>query len=63
MGRELAKLPLDPKIGRMILAARDRGCLREMLVIASALSAQDARERPPDRQGAADQAHARNNFV
>ena len=58
VGRELAKLPLDPKIGRMILAARDRGCLREMLVIASALSAQDARERPPDRQGAADQAHA-----
>ena len=59
VGRELAKLPLDPKIGRMIIAARERGCLGEMLVIASALSAQDARERPPERQGAADQAHAR----
>jgi ATP-dependent helicase HrpA len=58
-GRELAKLPLDPKIGRMLLAARERGCLAELLVIASALSVQDPRERPPEKQGAADQAHAR----
>lgn len=59
IGRELAKLPLDPKIGRMLLAARDRACLREVLVIASALSVQDPRERPPEQTGAADQAHAR----
>ena len=59
IGRELAKLPLDPKIGRMILAARDRGSLAEVMVIAAALSTQDPRERPPERQAAADQAHAR----
>jgi ATP-dependent helicase HrpA len=59
IGRELAKLPLDPKIGRMILAARDRSSLSEVLVIAAALSTQDVRERPPERQAAADQAHAR----
>lgn len=59
IGRELAKLPLDPKIGRMILAARDRGALREVLVIAAALSVQDPRERPPEQPGTADQAHAR----
>lgn len=59
VGRELAKLPLDPKIGRMILAARDRGALREVLVIAAALSVQDPRERPPESPGTADQAHAR----
>jgi ATP-dependent helicase HrpA len=59
VGRELAKLPLDPKIGRMILAARARGCLKEMLVIAAALSVQDVRERPQERAAAADQAHAR----
>ncbi len=59
VGRELAKLPLDPKIGRMILAARERGCLREMLVIASALSVQDPRDRPQEAAAAADQAHAK----
>lgn len=59
VGEELAKLPLDPKIGRMILAARDRGALREVLVIAAALSVQDPRERPPEQPGTADQAHAR----
>ncbi|MEN3111823.1 ATP-dependent RNA helicase HrpA [Uliginosibacterium paludis] len=59
IGRELAKLPLDPKIGRMILAARDRGALREVLVIAAALSVQDPRERPQESPGTADQAHAR----
>jgi ATP-dependent helicase HrpA len=58
-GRELAKLPLDPRIGRMILAARDGHCLREMLVIAAALSVQDPRERPPEQAGTADQAHAK----
>jgi ATP-dependent helicase HrpA len=59
IGHELAKLPLDPKIGRMILAARERGCLAEVLVIAAALSVQDPRERAPESPGAADQAHAR----
>ncbi len=58
IGRELAKLPVDPKIGRMILAARDRGCLKEVLIIAAALSVQDPRDRPQDHQAAADQAHA-----
>ena len=58
-GVELARLPLDPRIGRMILAARDRGALAELLVIAAALSVQDPRERPQDSPGAADQAHAR----
>ncbi|MFN4148110.1 MAG: ATP-dependent RNA helicase HrpA [Rhodocyclaceae bacterium] len=59
IGRELAKLPLDPKIGRMLLAARDFGCLKEMLVIAAALSLQDVRERPQEQAGTADQAHAK----
>ncbi len=58
VGRELAKLPLDPKIGRMILAAREYGCLKEMLIIAAALGTQDPRERPQERAAAADQAHA-----
>ncbi|MDO8931621.1 MAG: ATP-dependent RNA helicase HrpA, partial [Rhodocyclaceae bacterium] len=58
VGRELAKLPLDPKIGRMILAARQYGCLKEMLVIAAALSSQDPRERPQEQAAAADQARA-----
>jgi ATP-dependent helicase HrpA len=59
VGTELARLPLDPKIGRMILAARKEGCLREVLIIAAALSAQDPRERPQEQQGSADQAHAK----
>jgi ATP-dependent helicase HrpA len=59
VGRELAKLPLDPKIGRMILAARQYGCLKEMLVIAAALSVQDPRDRPQEQAGAADQAHSK----
>lgn len=58
IGRELAKLPVDPKVGRMILAAREYGCLAEILVIAAALEVEDPRERPLDRQAAADQAHA-----
>jgi ATP-dependent helicase HrpA len=59
VGTELAKLPLDPKIGRMIIAAREEGCLHEMLIIASALSVQDPRERPQEQAGSADQAHAK----
>ena len=59
LGRELAKLPLDPKIGRMILAAREQGALRELLIIAAALSIQDPRERPQEAAGSADQAHAK----
>jgi len=59
LGRELARLPLDPRIGRIVLAARDAGCLPEALVIASALAVPDPRERPLERQQAADQAHLR----
>jgi ATP-dependent helicase HrpA len=59
IGRELARLPLDPRIGRIVLAARERGCLAEALVIASALSVPDPRERPLDKAQAADQAHLR----
>ena len=59
MGRELAKLPLDPRVGRMILEARTRGALAEVLVIASALSLQDVRDRPMDAQQQADQQHAK----
>ncbi|KAA0179958.1 ATP-dependent RNA helicase HrpA [Cupriavidus gilardii] len=57
LGRQLARLPLDPRVARMILAARDQHCLREMLIIASALSVQDPRDRPQEAQEAADQAH------
>ncbi len=59
IGRELAKLPLDPRVGRMILEARDRHALDEVLIIASALSVQDVRDRPMEAQAAADQAHAK----
>ncbi|HEX5362716.1 MAG TPA: ATP-dependent RNA helicase HrpA [Gallionella sp.] len=58
-GHELAKLPLDPKIARLLLAGRQYHCLNEILIIASALSVQDPRERPLDRQEAADTAHKR----
>jgi len=57
LGRQLAKLPLDPRVGRMILAARDNVCLSEVLIIASALSVQDPRDRPLEAQAAADAAH------
>ncbi len=57
VGEALAKLPLDPRIGRMLVAARDLGCLKEVLVIAAALSVQDPRERPQERQQAADEKH------
>lgn len=57
IGRQLAKLPLDPRVGRMILAALDNVCLREVLIIAAALSVQDPRDRPLEAQAAADLAH------
>ena len=56
-GRELAKLPLDPRVGRMILEARTRDALTEVLIIASAMSVQDVRDRPLEAQQAADAAH------
>ncbi len=59
MGQELAKLPLDPRVGRMILEARELGALDEVLVIASALSVQDVRDRPMEAQQQADQAHVK----
>jgi len=58
-GQALSRLPLDPRVGRMILEARDRGALAEVLVIAAAVSVQDVRDRPLDKQAQADQAHAR----
>lgn len=57
IGRELSKLPLDPRVGRMILEARERQALSEVLVIASALSVQDVRDRPLEHQQAADEKH------
>ena len=58
LGRQLARLPVDPRLGRMLLEGAKQGSLQEVLIIASALSVQDVRERPPERQQAADQAHA-----
>jgi len=58
LGRQLARLPVDPRIGRMLLASAKHNCLTEMLVIAAALSVQDPRERPMDKQQAADEIHA-----
>jgi len=57
IGRQLARLPVDPRMARMILAAKREHCLRETLIIASALTIQDPRERPMDKREAADQAH------
>ncbi|RNF28719.1 ATP-dependent helicase [Massilia aurea] len=57
LGRKLAKLPLDPRVGRMILAALDNQCLTEMLIVASALSTQDPRDRPIEYQQQADEKH------
>ncbi len=59
LGMQLAKLPLDPRIGRMILAAREQHSLDEVLIIASALSVQDVRDRPLEHQQAADEKHKR----
>ena len=58
-GRRLARLPIDPRLGRMILEAERLGCVREVLVISAALSLQDPRERPAELQAQADQQHAR----
>jgi ATP-dependent helicase HrpA len=59
LGRKLARLPVDPRIGRMILEADRNGCTREVLIIAAALSIQDPRERPADAQPQADEKHRR----
>jgi len=59
LGRRLARLPLDPRLGRMILQADTEGCVREILVLAAALTIPDPRERPVDREEAARQSHAR----
>lgn len=59
VGRKLARLPIDPQLGRMLLAADRLGCLRDVLVITAALSIQDPRERPVEQQARADQMHAR----
>ncbi|MDO4905131.1 MAG: ATP-dependent RNA helicase HrpA [Lautropia sp.] len=59
IGRQLARLPVDPRLARMLLAGHRSGCLAEVLVITAALSVQDPRERPPTALQAADQAHAR----
>ncbi|WP_313646679.1 ATP-dependent RNA helicase HrpA [Pseudomonas sp.] len=58
IGRQLARLPIDPRLGRMLLEGARLGSLQEVLIVTSALSVQDPRERPPERQQAADQAHA-----
>lgn len=57
IGKQLADLPLDPRIGRMLLAAKEHNALREVTIIASALATQDPRDRPMDQAAAADQAH------
>ena len=59
LGRKLARLPIDPRLGRMVLEADARGCAREVAVIAAALSIQDPRERPAEQAAQADQLHAR----
>ncbi|WP_066901948.1 ATP-dependent RNA helicase HrpA [Mycolicibacterium houstonense] len=59
VGRRLARLPLDPRVGRMILQADTEGCVREVLVLAAVLSIPDPRERPTDKEEAARQKHAR----
>ncbi|GHJ40067.1 ATP-dependent RNA helicase HrpA [Streptomyces sp. TS71-3] len=59
MGRKLAQLPVDPRLARMVVEADRNGCVREVMVIAAALSIQDPRERPAEKQTQADQQHAR----
>ncbi|GAA3753758.1 ATP-dependent helicase HrpA [Spinactinospora alkalitolerans] len=59
LGRKLAQLPVDPRLGRMVLEADGNGCVREVMIIAAALSIQDPRERPVDKQQAAAEKHAR----
>lgn len=59
LGRKLAKLPIDPRLARMVLAGAERGSLRDVLIVVSALAIQDPRDRPADKRQAADQAHQR----
>ena len=59
IGRDLARLPIDPRLGRMLLEAERLGCASDVLVIVAALSIQDVRERPAEHQGTADASHAR----
>ncbi|MFF1919098.1 ATP-dependent RNA helicase HrpA [Streptomyces sp. NPDC058221] len=59
LGRKLSQLPVDPRLARMVIEADRNGCVREVMVIASALSIQDPRERPSEKQTQADQQHAR----
>ncbi|MCU7858293.1 MAG: ATP-dependent RNA helicase HrpA, partial [Candidatus Thiodiazotropha sp. (ex Lucinoma kastoroae)] len=59
LGQQLARLPVDPRIGRMLLSAAHGHCLKEVMVIAAALSVQDPRDRPLEKQQQADEAHAR----
>ncbi|MBD2785570.1 ATP-dependent RNA helicase HrpA [Xenorhabdus sp. DI] len=59
MGRQLAQLPIDPRLARMVLEAKAQGCVREVMVITSALSIQDPRERPLEKQQASDEKHRR----
>ncbi|MEU6314737.1 ATP-dependent RNA helicase HrpA [Streptomyces sp. NPDC047014] len=59
MGRQLSQLPVDPRLARMVIEADKNNCVREVMVIAAALSIQDPRERPSDKQTQADQHHAR----
>ncbi|WP_327273989.1 ATP-dependent RNA helicase HrpA [Streptomyces sp. NBC_01224] len=59
LGRKLSQLPVDPRLARMVIEAERNGCAREVMVIAAALSIQDPRERPSDKQTQADQQHAR----
>ncbi|MFK7852874.1 MAG: ATP-dependent RNA helicase HrpA [Granulosicoccus sp.] len=61
LGKQLARLPIDPRLGRMLLASADEGCVSEILTIVSALSVQDPRERPFDKRQAADEQHAEFN--
>ncbi|MDV2382101.1 ATP-dependent RNA helicase HrpA [Vibrio cholerae] len=60
-GKQLARLPIDPRLARMVLEASKLGCLKEVMIIASALSIQDPRERPRDKQQSADDKHRRFN--
>ncbi|MEW1981804.1 ATP-dependent RNA helicase HrpA [Citricoccus sp. NPDC079358] len=59
VGRKLARLPVDPRLGRMIVEAGERGCVREVMVLAAALTIQDPRERPTEQRAQADEQHSR----
>lgn len=61
LGREIARLPVDPRLGRVLLAAREINCLKEIMTIVAVMAIQDPRERPMEKAQAADQAHAEFN--